>query len=70
MLNGRFSIAGEQHDQYILALNYWLRHAKTCLFEQILCKTLSHVGDPQGDRVLTQCEHMVGFVPHAQEVRL
>ena len=61
-------VPGEQLELFSVALNYWRHHEKRCVFEDILSKTLSHVGDgANGDRVLMQNEHMVAFVPHAQE---
>ena len=50
------------------ALAYWRQHRRTSVFEVIADQTLRHAGgDPQKDRHLFINEHMLAFVPHAQE---
>ena len=60
-------VPGEQTGRYNVALKYWREHSRESIFETGLQKVLSHVGDDAADRLLLQNEHVVAFVPHAQE---
>ena len=61
-------VPGEQTELYDSALNYWRRHQETCVFEAIAAQCLSHVhGDLDKDRHLLINDHVMAFIPHAQE---
>jgi UDPglucose--hexose-1-phosphate uridylyltransferase len=61
-------VPSEQTGRYNVALAYWRKNDGECVFDAVLDTILAAAGKGgKADRMLMQNEHMVAFVPHAQE---